>query len=129
MDRVWPISALTRHPLGNGHQRQSRGQSRGTQATTGALVSAAAQNSYEDAGQSLERVDRLVGLIDDMDELKESIDLNTRVTAELAIALVAMWQLEAVQTVGDGTGGVIDAATIAEEQRFMDFTLPDLRAD
>ena len=29
-----------------------------TQATTGALVSAAAQNSYEDAGQSLERVDR-----------------------------------------------------------------------
>ena len=100
-----------------------------TQATTGALVTAAAQNSYEDAGQSLERVDRLVGLIDDMDELKESVDLNTRVTAELAIALVAMWQLEAVQTVSDGTGGVIDAATIAEEQRFMEFTLPDLSAD
>ena len=93
------------------------------------FVSATAQNSYDDAGQSLERVDRLVGLIDDMDELKESIDLNTRVTAELAIALVAMWQLEAVQTVGDGTGGVIDAATIAEEQRFMDFTLPELRAE
>ena len=100
-----------------------------TQAATGALVSAAAQNSYDDAGQSLERVERLVGLIDDMDELKESVDLNTRVTAELAIALVAMWQLEAVQTVGDGTGGVIDAATIAEEQRFMEFTLPELRAD
>ena len=100
-----------------------------TQATTGALVSAAAQNSYEDAGQSLERIDRLVGLIDDMDELKESVDLNTRVTAELAIALVAMWQLEAIQTVGDGTGGVIDAATIAEEQRFMEFTLPELSAD
>ena len=40
-----------------------------------------------------------------------------------------MWQLEAVQTVGDGTGSVIDAATIAEEQRFMDFTMPDLSAD
>ena len=100
-----------------------------TMATTGALISAAAQNSYEDAGQSLERVDRLVGLIDDMDELKESVDLNTRVTAELAIALVAMWQLEAIQTVGDGTGGVIDAATIAEEQRFMEFTLPELSAE
>ena len=100
-----------------------------TMATTGALVSAAAQNSYNDAGQSLDRVERLVGLIDDMDELKESVDLNTRVTAELAIALVAMWQLEAVQTVGDGTGGVIDAATIAEEQRFMEFTLPNLRAE
>ncbi|SEJ82164.1 Type IV secretion system proteins [Marinovum algicola] len=100
-----------------------------TQATTGALVSAAAQNSYDDAGESLQRVERLVGLIDDMDELKESVDLNTRVTAELAIALVAMWQLEAVQTVGDGTGGVIDAATIAEEQKFMDFSLPDLRPE
>ncbi|EAQ02686.1 hypothetical protein OB2597_18257 [Pseudooceanicola batsensis HTCC2597] len=100
-----------------------------TQATTGALVSAAAQNSYDDAGQSLQRVERLVSLIDDMDELKESVDLNTRVTAELAIALVAMWQLEAVQTVGDGTGGVIDAATIAEEQKFMDFTLPELRPE
>ncbi|WP_407929389.1 type IV secretion system protein [Jannaschia marina] len=100
-----------------------------TQATTGAVVSAAAQTSYEEAGQSLERVDRLVGMIGDMEELKDSVDLNTRVTAELAIALVAMWQLEAVQTVGDGQGGVIDAATIAEEQRFMDFTLPELRAD
>lgn len=100
-----------------------------TQATTGALVSAAAQNSYDDAGQSLARVERLVGLIEDMDELKESVDLNTRVTAELAIALVAMWQLEAVQTASDGMGGVIDAATLAEEQQFMDFTLPDLRAD
>lgn len=99
-----------------------------TQATTGALVSAAAQNSYDDAGQSLQRVERLVGLIDDMGELKASVDLNTRVTAELAIALVAMWQLEAVQTVGDGTGGVVDAATIAEEQRYMDFTLPELQA-
>ena len=92
-------------------------------------MAAAAQTSYEEACQSLQRVDRLVGMIGDMEELKDSVDLNTRVTAELAIALVAMWQLEAVQTVGDGTGGVIDAATIAEEQRFMDFTLPDLRAD
>ena len=51
-------------------------------ASSVAPASAAAQNSYDDAGQSLERVDRLVGLIDDMDELKESIDLNTRVTAD-----------------------------------------------
>ncbi len=99
------------------------------QATTGAVMSAAAQNSYEDAGHSLERVDRLVGMIGDMEELKDSVDLNTRVTAELAIALVAQWQLEAVQTVGTGTTGVLDAATLAEERQFMDFTLPTLSAD
>jgi type IV secretion system protein VirB5 len=130
MDRVLADLGFDEDTLSEMARSGNAGANRvATQATTGALVSAAAQNSYEDAGQSLERVDRLVGLIDDMDELKESIDLNTRVTAELAIALVAMWQLEAIQTVGDGTGGVIDAATIAEEQRFMDFTLPDLRAD
>ena len=99
-----------------------------TRATTGAVMSAAAQTSYEEAGQSLQRVDRLVSMIGDMEELKDSVDLNTRVTAELAIALVAMWQLEAVQTVGTGQTGVIAAATIAEEQRYMDFTLPELEA-
>ena len=89
-----------------------------TQATTGALVSAAAQNSYEDAGQSLERVDRLVGLIDDMDELKESVDLNTRVTAELGIILTQIWRLEAAQGVSAGQLGVVDAATLADERKF-----------
>lgn len=130
MDRVLADLGFDQDTLSEMARSGHSGANRvATQATTGALVSAAAQNSYDDAGQSLERVDRLVGLIDDMDELKESVDLNTRVTAELAIALVAMWQLEAVQTVGDGTGGVIDAAAIAEEQRFMDFTLPELRVD
>jgi type IV secretion system protein VirB5 len=130
MDRVLADLGFDEDTLAEMARSGNPGAARtATQATTGALVSAAAQNSYDDAGQSLDRVERLVGLIDDMDELKESVDLNTRVTAELAIALVAMWQLEAVQTVGDGTGGVIDAATIAEEQRFMEFTLPDLRAE
>jgi len=130
MDRVLADLGFDENTLSEMARSGNPGAERvATQATTGALVSAAAQNSYADAGQSLTRVERLVGLIDDMDELKESVDLNTRVTAELAIALVALWQLEAVQTVGDGTGGVIDAATIAEEQRFMEFTLPELRAD
>ncbi|KGM46640.1 conjugal transfer protein TraF [Pseudooceanicola atlanticus] len=130
MDRVLADLGFDEDTLAEMARSSNPGAGRvATQATTGALVSAAAQNSYDDAGQSLERVKRLVGLIKDMDELKESVDLNTRVTAELAIALAAMWQLEAIQTVGDGTGGVIDAATIAEEQRFMDFTLPELNAD
>ena len=72
---------------------QAGSQRTAQQATTSAIISAAAQNSYEEAGQSLERIDRLVGLIGDMEELKDSVDLNTRVTAELAIALVAQWQI------------------------------------
>ena len=98
-----------------------------SQASTGAVMSAAAQNSYAEAAQSLERVDQLVDLIPDMETLKEAVDHNTRVTAELAIAMTRMWELEAIQTVGAGQAGVADAATLAEERRYMDFTLPDLR--
>jgi type IV secretion system protein VirB5 len=59
-------------------------------------------------------------------DLKASMDHNTRVTAELAIAMTRMWELEAIQTLGAGNAGVVDAATIAEERRYMDFTLPSL---
>jgi type IV secretion system protein VirB5 len=100
-----------------------------SQAGTGAVMSAAAENSYEEAAQSLERVEQLVSLIPDMETLKEAVDHNTRVTAELAIAMTSMWELEAIQTVGAGQSGVVDAATLAEERRYMDFTLPELRAD
>jgi type IV secretion system protein VirB5 len=98
-----------------------------TRATTGAVMSAAAQNSHAEAEQSLERVERLVEMIPDMEDLKASMDHNTRVTAELAIALTRMWELEAIQTLGRGNTGLVDAATIAEEQRYMDFTLPELQ--
>jgi type IV secretion system protein VirB5 len=100
-----------------------------SQAGTGAMMSAAAENSYDEAAQSLERVEQLVSLIPDMETLKEAVDHNTRVTAELAIAMTRMWELEAIQTVGAGQSGVVDAATLAEERRYMDFTLPDLRVD
>ncbi len=100
-----------------------------TQATTGAMVSATAQNSYTDAGQSLERIDHLVDLTGDMETLKESIDLNTRVVAENGIILVSIMQLLAVGTVGEGQASVIEAADRAEEDRYMDFTMPDLSAN
>jgi type IV secretion system protein VirB5 len=98
-----------------------------TEATTGAVLSAAAQNSHAEAEASLERIARLVAMIPEMADLKAAMDHNTRVTAELAIAMTRMWELEAIQTVGAGNAGLVDAATIAEEQRYMDFTLPDLR--
>ena len=96
-------------------------------ATTGAVLSAAAQNSHADAAQSLERVERLVEMIPELEDLKASMDHNTRVTAEPAIAMTRMWELEAIQTLGAGNAGLVDAATVAEEQRYMDFTLPELR--
>ena len=62
------------------------------------------------------------GLID----LKASIDHNTRVTAEIGIIMLEMLRLQSVATVGAGQAGVIDAATIAAEREYVDFTLPDM---
>jgi type IV secretion system protein VirB5 len=91
----------------------------GTAANTAAFLSVAAEASAEDAKASLERVDRLVQTIPETDGLKEAVDLNTRVTAELAIALANIWSMEAVQVVGMGEAGVMDAATAAEERKFL----------
>lgn len=96
-----------------------------TATTTGAATSAAAEVAYEEAGQSVERVGVLVAEIANMDSLKESVDHNTRVTAELAIAMAAMWQLESVQTMNVGMNGVLDAATLADIEKFTDFTQPE----
>lgn len=92
-----------------------------------AATSAAAEVAYKEAGQSVERVGKLVDRIPELKGLKESVDHNTRVTAELAIGMAAMWQLESVQTMNNGMGGVLDAATYAEIQKFNDFTIPDVK--
>jgi type IV secretion system protein VirB5 len=37
----------------------------------------------------------------------------------LAIALANIWSMEALQTVGMGEAGVMDAATAADERKFL----------
>ena len=91
----------------------------GTSANTSAFLSVAAASSADRATQSLERVDHLVQTIPETQGLKEAIDLNTRVTAELAISLTNIWSMEAAQTVGMGEAGVMDAATAADERKFL----------
>jgi type IV secretion system protein VirB5 len=96
-----------------------------TATTTGAATSAAAEVAYAEAGQAVDRVEVLVTEIANMESLKQSVDHNTRVTAELAISMAAMWQLESVQTMNVGMIGVLDAATLADIEKFNDFTQPD----
>jgi len=91
----------------------------GTQANTAAFLSAAAETSSVKASESLGRVHELVKKIPDTKGLKEAIDLNTRVTAELSIALANIWNMESAQLMGMGEAGVMDAATAAEEQKFI----------
>lgn len=91
----------------------------GTQANTAAFLSAAAEASSVKASESLERVHALVQEIPETAGLKEAIDLNTRVTAELSIAMANIWNMESAQLMGMGEAGVMDAATAAEEEKFI----------
>jgi type IV secretion system protein VirB5 len=91
----------------------------GTQANTAAFMSAAAETSAVKAGESLERVNDLVQMIPDTEGLKEAVDLNTRVTAELSIALANIWNMESAQLMSMGEAGVMDAATAAAEEQFI----------
>lgn len=97
----------------------------GTQAATGAFTSAAAENAIEQSSASLERTAMLIGQIEDATNLKQAIDLNTRVTGELVIALINQANMEAIQTVSMGQAGVIDAATIADDEKFLSLTGDD----
>lgn len=97
----------------------------GQSANVNAFMSVAAESSAQAATDSLTRLDGLVQTIPDTAGLKEAIDLNTRVTAELGIALANVWSMEAIQTVGQGNMGVMDAATAADEEKYLRMTLED----
>ena len=88
------------------------------------MLSVAAEASHAEAGESLGRLETMVGLIDDQEGLKAAVDLNTRVTAELGIILTQIWRLEAAAGVSGGQLGVVDAATLAEERKFRSMEVP-----
>ncbi|GFE67273.1 type IV secretion system protein [Litoreibacter roseus] len=96
-----------------------------TQAGSSTMLSVAAQESHAEAGESLGRLETMVGLIDDQDGMKAAVDLNTRVSAELGIILTQIWRLEATAGVTGGQLGVVDAATLADERKFRSMEVPE----
>lgn len=91
-------------------------------AAANAMVIGQAQISYEEAAQSLERIDGLVDAIGEQDTLKESIDLNTRMAAETNYMLGQMWRLNAAQGLAQGQNGIDFAAEQARTRSFFDFS-------
>lgn len=90
-------------------------------ASSGAVVAAVGEQSHKASGESLQRVEKLVGMIPDMSDMKASIDLNTRLTAEIAISLAKMIELQSVMAVNDGMSAAAIAASMAEDRAFMSF--------
>ena len=91
-------------------------------AAASATAMGMAQLSYEEAAQSLERIDGLVEEIGKQTELKDSIDLNTRMAAETNYMLGQMWRLNAAAGLAAGQTGVNWAAEQAKEKSFFDYS-------
>lgn len=126
VDRTFEKSGLSRDRVDTLAGSEDQGASRiGQSANVNAFMSVAAESSSEAAKDSLTRLDGLVQKIPDTAGLKEAIDLNTRVTAELGIALANVWSMEAIQTVGQGNMGVMDAATAADEEKYLRMKLEE----
>lgn len=90
-----------------------------TATVSNAVTSAAAERAHEEAQMLKQRATVLVDEIPGLTSLKQSVDHNTRVTAELAIAMAALLDIESVQAVNGGLTGVTDAATLAELNKFF----------
>lgn len=126
VDRTFASAGMSREQVKTLTESESAATARiGTAANVNAFMSAAAESSSQQAKESLIRIDGLVGKIEESENLKQAIDLNTRVTAELGIALANLWAMEAVQTVGMGEAGVMDAATAAEEEKFLQIKIEE----
>lgn len=92
------------------------------QASGGAVLAASAEQTYAETSSSLERVNTLVSMTQDSADIKESIDLNTRMLAELSVQLAKSLELQSIEAVYNGQAGVLSAATIAEERAYMTFS-------
>lgn len=120
VDQIFQSAGLTRTTVDTLAQDTNPSAARiGTSANTSAFVSVAAEASAEGASESLRRLDGFAQQIEDTTNLKEAIDLNTAATVELGVALANIWSAESVQMVSMGNAGVMDAATAAEEEKFL----------
>ena len=91
-------------------------------AAANATAIGSARIAYEEAGQSIERVDGLVAEIARQTTLKESMDLNTRMVAEGNHMMGQMLRLEAASGMAAGANGVAVAADMARQRAFFDFS-------
>lgn len=122
MDEVFAASGLSQEKVQNlGSSNIPAAKRIAATATSGAVVAAVGEQSHQASGESLKRVGKLVGMIPEMEDLKGSIDLNTRVTAEIAISLAKLIELESTMSVNAGLVTSAAAASMAEDRAFLTF--------
>ena len=92
------------------------------QAASGAVLAATAEQTYKETGVAMQRVEKLVIMSKESTDMKEAVDLNTRMLAELATLLARNLEMSAVAGAYTGQAGVMEAAAIAQERAYMTFS-------
>ena len=90
-----------------------------TQAGSGMAAIATAEDTYDRANASMERVNQLIALIDANDDLKASVDYNSRLLAEVIVVLNEQLRLQAVMANSLGVQALADARDGVASRHFM----------
>jgi len=96
-------------------------QDRGIAMLAGAGLTAAAtgEDAYARSNEGMTRVNNLIGQIDTTPDLKSSVDLNTRVLAEMSQQLNEMMRVMAASTTAQGTSALAKARNEAAGRKFQ----------
>ena len=89
-----------------------------TQASTAMAAAATSADTYDRANEAMERVSDLIDEIDSTDDIKGSIDLNTRMLAEVVVLLNENLRLQATIANSMAADALSEARDIAAAREF-----------
>ena len=90
-----------------------------TQAGSGMAAVATAEDTYQRANASMDRVNGMIEDIDSNADLKASVDYNTRMLAEVAVLLNENLRVQAAIANTVGTDAISSARDRAAQRKFM----------
>lgn len=90
-----------------------------TQAGSGMAAMATAEDTYSRTDAATNRVNELIGGIDDTADLKASVDYNTRMLGEIAVLLNESLRLQAAMANAMGSDALTSARDRAGQRNFL----------
>jgi hypothetical protein len=90
-----------------------------TQAGSGMAAMATAEDTYARTDAATDRVNELIGGIDDTADLKASVDYNTRMLGEIAVLMNESLRLQAAMANAMGSNALSDARAGAGQRNFL----------
>lgn len=91
-------------------------------AGSGMAAIATGEDSYRRANEAMARVTELIGRIDDNEDLKASVDFNTRMNAEIAVLLAENLRLQAAIATSLGAEALANARDGVGSREFLRIT-------